>query len=55
MRCAEVHNVLGTTACRRSGVAGLIGATHRTFGAIIIGSATYNNLMTLNTRVVTTR
>jgi hypothetical protein len=36
-------------------VAGLIGATHPTIGAVIIGSATYNNLMTLNTRVVTTR
>jgi hypothetical protein len=55
MRCAEVHNVLGTTACRRSGVAGLTGATHRTIAATIIGSATYDNLMTLNTRVVKTR
>jgi hypothetical protein len=54
MRCAEVHNVLGTTACRRSGVAGLTGATHQTIGAII-GSASYSNLMTLITRVVTTR
>lgn len=55
MRCAEAHNVLGTTACRGSGVAGLIGATHRATGATIIGSATYSHLMTLNIRVVTTR